>query len=1248
MAEYIIQEGDTLEEIAKKLGYSVTDLVQYNQITDPNKIRTGEKLQVPAWRGQKIAEEESQQEPPLVEPEPPSYVDELIKKLRTPEPVSFKRATVLPLGEAQYLPKLEEQKFELEAEVPEPKKALKFTVPGFIHDPIEGFGRIMRGELQPKIPDPITGEAITNPEFADVGIGAGALSMTGGLAGGGGATALRVGLPEMIVGPYIIAGGVKAAKKHWPTNPVSTGKILDPTEAFAPKELMTFDKPSDLVKTYMLSPTRGVFSLMRRLGYSNKAFFDRIDTNSSSAFNTKVNNAMETGRLRGYDADYVVPDGLSAARVRAAYDALPKAEQALANEYKFLLDSLDRMTMARAATGPHGMTTAQIRARINLIERTSPRIKPLSDAYSKVMMANMDYMGAGTNAMLTKKQLADIKANQKNLVPFEAEAVDPKATIGQRMSDRAFASGRKLQDDFADKITNRRLALTDVPRANAFDVLMSATEIALRSRNLNGIQHGFIVALRSTGTDAVVPVTRKRLRAHPEWWDRVTMIRRGGVPQYYISSQFIRDTIKLDPHIATNMWFYVPSRTFQWGTTGYGAPWFAIKQFLRESTLASLLPVPKGFKGVGVPYLNPALGVFEQIARRSQKQLADSIYRSFDSGSWSWIRSAFGDRFARTFADRQAKAYLDSTYHAYQASGAAGVSMAKNPIRGAKNVFSEIARDIKTPYSTKVFAETWMNALDGLQSASNYAFWARNYRPAKKSGRITQTFLDELARETRDLVSDVMTSGVTYTTGARGGKKLISADLVNRGATTAALPALGKTAEWVRQNTVWFNAMVKGTEKIGRAYWSNPIKFTAKMQTGIMVPTTLAFFYTMSRGDQFVDYMVNGRSEYLKYTSLYIPDPRSDKPEDGWEIPVVPLEIAPLFYMYHNSLIDAYSGERGPEAVTQAQEIGKNFFGVTMPPLIAGGAALGGYKIPGTVPGFGEEVFSTKDNPYSFLPGNVEAMIRSFFGSAMDTYVGGINSFLEEKDVRDGMKEFMYRFKQKTPVAQNIQRHSVTDINEKYWERKKKLEELDEIYKTHIMRPGEITEEPGEDVVSKGGRLFQEKVPMIKKSGKPGKRTVWGGGEGEEELELKGLSNVRVGRPPVLPPTNPEYIVMAEEIHKQFESTGNNYGKMVSRLNNITKQVQGLKKVNVGSLKEVKENIENMDDSDPLKAELAQFDWGKRDSVRDAINYFERERVRTLKKIEQYVREVEDKLGTKLDELDPYESNTGGITFTSP
>jgi hypothetical protein len=834
----------------------------------------------------------------------------------------------------------------------------------------------------------------------------------------------------------------------------------------------------------------------------------------------------------------------------------------------------------------------------------------------------------------------------------EFEPVDPNAPLQQRISDRAHAFGSN--NDITPALVDKPIGLTNAPRVDAFEMLNRATEIMLRSKVANARRVKLIKAMISTGKDAIVQVGKNQkeydalIKEHPKWKDRITMVRENGVPKYYISSKFIKDMLHLDPHIAKHFWLYSTSRAFQFGTTGYGNLPFALTQFYREAILGPM-SVPKGYRGIGIPGVpfsaipQAVVGVGEQAFRRWQKDFSNELYRSLDSGSGGILRQVLDEKTMKSWADSLAKSYGDSLYNLYVSRGGAGISMSKNPIAsGQKAAWREITRNSQMPMPIRHLAHTYMNMFDAMQNSSRYIFWKANYKKGKKTGKVTQEFLDDINIQSRHLTGELMISGRAY----KGKGQLIESDYPKNWR-NAAIPYYARSLDALKESTVWVNAFIKGQERLGRAYWENPFKFTTYLYTGVFLPMTLSYMAAAALGDEYLDYLENGRSELEKGATIYFPS-LTGKPEDGWAIPLAP-ELSPFAYMYWNLLTSSFGKEFGeqfgnvPTFQDQAKSIMKNWFGIVMPPVVSSTAAAFGVKVPGSIPGFGEEAYEIKENPYSWFNPSVENYLKAAFGTAADAYVRPLNTLLAEGDAEAAWKEFWYQQKQRTPTVKKGQLHGFTELSEAYWDRLDKLNKLDDIYEKHVAKPGSMItkDEGGEgDVVGYGPEfnLIPETRIKLTKKGEPyksGQKEIVD--ERTPSVMLPSLPPQRLGRPEILAPTNPEYIAFAKEIHDHFNARGSGaYGKMVSHLNNATKQIQDLRRENTATLKDVKARMETIPDSFPVKAELQQIDYSKRDSIRQAINVFEKERRRVYKLMNYYVKEVEEKLGTKLDTLDPY------------
>lgn len=86
VGEYVVQSGDAISKIAKKFGVSVRELCELNKITDPNKLRQGQRLIVPRVPGAPAPA-------PVVPPaaprvKAPDVRPATVRKVETPKPAA--------------------------------------------------------------------------------------------------------------------------------------------------------------------------------------------------------------------------------------------------------------------------------------------------------------------------------------------------------------------------------------------------------------------------------------------------------------------------------------------------------------------------------------------------------------------------------------------------------------------------------------------------------------------------------------------------------------------------------------------------------------------------------------------------------------------------------------------------------------------------------------------------------------------------------------------------------------------------------------------------------------------------------------------------------------------------------------------------------------------------------------------------------------------------------------------------------
>jgi len=205
---YEVQPGDTLSDIAGHFGTTVEDFVKQNNIRNPNRIFPGQKFAIPGReppppKPEQVFEPPKPALPEIEEPkneegkpmrlafstgdpktDPKPQTGEIMvvsekqfqemqkPKIETKEDDEFARMTFLPLGRDMKTGET------------------SFAMPKMVYDAVEGFRKIMSGEIPMYVDNPDNpGTAMLNPEAVNVGTAVAGLSMTGGLAGTGGKTA---------------------------------------------------------------------------------------------------------------------------------------------------------------------------------------------------------------------------------------------------------------------------------------------------------------------------------------------------------------------------------------------------------------------------------------------------------------------------------------------------------------------------------------------------------------------------------------------------------------------------------------------------------------------------------------------------------------------------------------------------------------------------------------------------------------------------------------------------------------------------------------------------------------------------------------------------------------------------------------------------------------------------------------------------------------------------------------------------
>lgn len=869
----------------------------------------------------------------------------------------------------------------------------------------------------------------------------------------------------------IAAGVAPGLLKLLPKKPVPLARIIDATGTAVPKTLETIETASDVAKVYLSDPVSGQFAIMKKAGIDDKGLYDAIEDTSMANQRGRIKSASETGVMRTIDGDFTSP--ISPNRLRRAYEGLAKDIQELAATHAKLKDLLDTMREQRAKFGG-GMRMKEVIKRIQDIEKAHPEIVELHNGFKAINKANLDFMASGESALITAEKHTKLSQNRPNYARWENEDVDPSMPLLQRMAAReeiALRESTGIYDDLPF-LRRRELPLSDLPRVNPYDSIVRSTEQVLKAKLDNANRLRTIKAMEKSphGERTVAEVSKKDLETHPEWEKRTHRILENGKVRYFVMSKLMHDVLHYDANLPRHPYLFQTSRMFQFHTTGAGAPWFAPKQFLRTAWLQQIT-TPPGFKTLrtkflpGSEYIHALGGILSQERWRAQRGLANALYKASDSGSNILFQTVFGDKgkkAMRVLADVMAHSYMNSSYHAVMSHGLHDISMSQNAIKQARGMLDEITRNKQLPSQIRAAGHTWAGFLDSIQNGANYAWAVKN----------SDKGWAKAAKEAKKLSGDISVSGKMFTKG----REPITGDLVSP---HPGLTTFGRVVNVAREASPWTNSTIQSFRKLGMSYWSNPWKFMARLQVNFLMPAAAAYFYTAARGPKFTEYAYVQRGEYEKSTSIYIPNPASDDPADGFEIPI-PLEIAPLVYMFQNALDVFYrptvknqgmlmSDQGGVDGSTMASTIMENFFDLTMPPIVSAGAAVAGLKTPGTVL-FGEGAYAPKDPTpgapvRDYLPHNVEMTIRAIMGSASDVYIQSINSYLSSEDVLTGIiagaKEAAYQIKKKTPLISSRQLHSWTNISNESYALSDKLKEMADIKRMWIAE-----DENGKAIVS--------------------------------------------------------------------------------------------------------------------------------------------------------------------------------------
>jgi hypothetical protein len=625
------------------------------------------------------------------------------------------------------------------------------------------------------------------------------------------------------------------------------------------------------------------------------------------------------------------------------------------------------------------------------------------------------------------------------------------------------------------------------------------------------------------------------------------------------------------------------------------------------------------------------LGTTLAIPRQLLPQASNQIAGMLDRGSGGWLGSVFGQGNVQALSARLANAYSNSLYAQLQSVGGGRGSILQQQT-SANNRLTRAIRNVQGP--ARQFLESYRALLNSAHNAAAFDYARRN------QGR---TSLPDLARRARHLTGDPRIGGEYYTTlpGAKGGHAtpIRYVNEQSRVSHTAGQVArgYGVLTEGARAAVPWWNASVQGIKRIGESYLDNPAKFSARTWLYYIAPTASLYMGTKALGNDpngrsYIDYMMNGRTEYNKIMNWYVPIPGRPV-EEGIEFPRFH-ELTASAYMTQVAMDHAI----GDPVFTEPEDMRRGAMGVAdvlMPPFpsvfnVAG--ATGGVTMPQGV--FAGEAYKKNFDPFDQtggMSGSMELYVRAIAPGIGDVVGSGYAAATQTPEgyvqkLWNGIKAAGRRVVEKTPIVRNIlgltpPASGNTAVMEELFAKQKEIRQLNDFFRKWTDQEGLV-----------GGTKPRSA------SGEIAARAAVGPNPPRQ--------SAGINQPP---PTNPLYQMFMQEVHNKFardaltDSRGRDRGgigfqSMWDRFSRYSEHIRRLRKVNEGNQVTWERQLEQ----EPDQLKFLKDNGVNYKDIRAVRNLYEKKRQDVARVLLFTIRDVENdfsqRLGRpiKLKDLNPY------------
>lgn len=945
-------------------------------------------------------------------------------------------------------------------------------------------------------------------------------------------------------------------------------------DPLAPKKLETLETGGDLAKAMIVDDKQVLIDLAERAGVPDfdtvKGLID-LDTQTEAVM--RVNEALMSGKLHGQYGDFTSP--VAPRLLFDTYKQMPKELQDDIDLYLKLGDHTDDLRLQIASgSGPANATQvlAQARAQRVQLRQKNPSIGAFSRDYQRITEAARNYLATGPHGLLNQKSNAGLAKDRPHYVPIDLSGVDPNADVLTRMAQAQKASlDRRTQDWFLMQRDVKNVQGIS-NRANSVDTLMDYVQNALTSKLRNDVQNVYINQMMKSakGNKTILKVTAEEAAKHP---GRAITTSVGGETQHYISSKLQRDLLMFDPHVITQpamMGLYGMKRLAEMGTTAALSMTFAPTTLIRDFA-SGIANSTNGAKGPSV--LGTLTAPVEIVTSKFTNLIAQSLEARIASGQ---PLPFLDPALQQQIAGMAARKYMQSMHHIAAEVGGFDGSLLNSRVKVATGAMAELAKSadplINNPLgkSLRHLANGFGALFGAISEAPRHSAFVRNI----KAGMSPK----DAAKHARELTGNAFRSGkVSLADGTPMG---VDSQSIIGG---ALMQSMGLPVDILHNGIMYSNPAIQGMRRMFQAASDNPVEWAARNWITMGVPATVAVAWNYLAGEEYAEYADQLRSERDQTMELYFAIP-GKRPEEGISIPIAHEQAFMMspFQAVLNNLRS--SNEEINQAVIQSGvNILENTATLSTPVPMALAFNLAGHKPPENLLTLWKDSYSLTERNTGFLPTNVDAAIRTMFGSVSGTYLDTAYAFVDgDMSPTAAVDEFAASLIRRTPVAKGLMgtKTNVTSFTPISSEKQQKFDAFLAFRDTWAEHFGD-----GAGLTSKspitGTTTNDPDTP-----------------QGDRGVTLE-VPRGHMGPLPTPKPTNPVYQYFGEMIYNTMEKNGMGMTNAESRFTTLTKQIRLLKNYNAGSARDFEEFQRELETA-PQRLAEAQEEYAELDPKSDA------------------------------------------------